>query len=172
REHLRAAELLLEEDLLRHRRLHAGSARCRAQGGRRDERPVRFGLSAQHRRHEGLPRARRHAAGRDARRGARRQRRSHLRPMTIRLLIAAVLLYSGSAMAQVKVIISGGFSTAYRQLLPEFEKSTGIAVTTGSGASQGKGPTTIASQLERGERFDVVIMSREGLSELMAAGRI
>lgn len=72
----------------------------------------------------------------------------------------------------MRVIISGGFSTAYRQLLPEFEKSTGIAVTTGSGASQGKGPKTIAAQLERGETFDVVIMSREGLGELMAAGRI
>ena len=75
-------------------------------------------------------------------------------------------------MAQVKVIISGGFSTAYRQLVPEFEKTTGISVTTGSGASQGKGPTTIASQLERGEPFDVVIMSREGLEELVKAGRI
>ena len=72
----------------------------------------------------------------------------------------------------MKVIISGGFSTAYRAVLPEFEKATGLSVTTGSGASQGKGPTTIASQLERGEHFDVVIMSREGLSELMAAGRI
>jgi molybdate transport system substrate-binding protein len=72
----------------------------------------------------------------------------------------------------VKVIISGGFSTAYRQLLPEFEKSTGISVTTGSGASQGKGPQTIAAQLERGVPFDVVIMSREGLSELISAGRI
>jgi molybdate transport system substrate-binding protein len=72
----------------------------------------------------------------------------------------------------VKVIISGGFSTAYRALLPEFEKETGISVTTGSGASQGKGPTTIASQLERGESFDVVIMSREGLGELVAVGRI
>lgn len=92
--------------------------------------------------------------------------------MIIRLLLAAVLLYSGSAMAQVKVIISGGFSTAYRQLLPEFEKTTGISVTTGSGASQGKGPQTIAGQLERGASFDIVIMSREGLSELMAAGRI
>jgi molybdate transport system substrate-binding protein len=92
--------------------------------------------------------------------------------MIIRLLIAAVLLYSGPSMAQVKVIISGGFSTAYRQVLPEFEKSTGIAVTTGSGASQGKGPLTIAAQLERGEPFDVVIMSREGLMDLMAAGRI
>jgi molybdate transport system substrate-binding protein len=75
-------------------------------------------------------------------------------------------------MAQVKVIISGGFSTAYRQLLPEFEKTTGISVSTGSGASQGKGPQTIAAQLERGVAFDVVIMSREGLAELMAAGRI
>ena len=75
-------------------------------------------------------------------------------------------------MAQVKVIISGGFSTAYRQVLPEFEKTTGISVTTGSGASQGKGPATIASQLERGEPFDIVIMSREGLEDLKAAGRI
>ena len=75
-------------------------------------------------------------------------------------------------MAQVKVIISGGFSTAYALVLPEFEQSTGIAVTTGSGASQGDGPLTIASQLERGEPFDVVIMSREGLENLKAAGRI
>ena len=77
-----------------------------------------------------------------------------------------------SSSSEVKVIISGGFSTAYRQLLPQFEKESGISVTTGSGASQGKGPTTIASQLERGEPFDVVILSREGLGELMAAGRI
>ncbi len=88
------------------------------------------------------------------------------------LIAAAVLAYSGSAMAQVKVIISGGFSTAYRQLLPEFEKTTGIAVDTGSGASQGSGPLTIAAQLQRGVPADVVIMSREGLTELVAAGRI
>ena len=88
------------------------------------------------------------------------------------LLLSLLLAYSIPSMAQLKVIISGGFSTAYRQVLPEFEKSTGIPVTTGSGASQGKGPTTIASQLERGERFDVVIMSREGLEELKAAAKI
>ena len=75
-------------------------------------------------------------------------------------------------MAEVKVIISGGFSTAYRQILPEFEESTGIKVTTGSGASQGEGPLTIASQLEHGEPFDVVVLSREGLEGLKAAGRI
>src|SRR5581483_2806318 len=55
---------------------------------------------------------------------------------------------------------------------PEFERNTGIAVTTLSGASQGTGPKTIKSQLEQGADVDVVILSKEGLSELMAAGRI
>ena len=72
----------------------------------------------------------------------------------------------------MRVIISGGFSTAYRKLLPEFASSTGISVTTLSGASQGKGPETIAAQLGRGLEVDVVILSREGLTELIAAGRI
>jgi len=69
-------------------------------------------------------------------------------------------------------MISGGFSTAYRQVLPEFERETGIAVASHSGASQGKGPETIGAQLARGVAVDVVIMSREGLGELMAANRI
>jgi len=72
----------------------------------------------------------------------------------------------------VKVLISGGFSGAYEQLLPEFERASGIKVTTRSGASQGVGPQTIAAQLNRGVPADVVILSREGLSELMAANRI
>ena len=72
----------------------------------------------------------------------------------------------------VRVLISGGFSAAYQELLPQFEKSTGITVTTTRGASQGDGPTTIDAQLRRGEPTDVVIMSREGLAELLAAGRI
>ena len=74
--------------------------------------------------------------------------------------------------AQVNVLISGGFSTAYRQVLPEFERTTGIAVVTGSGASQGSGPQTIAAQLQRGVPADVVILSREGLAELVTSGRI
>lgn len=74
--------------------------------------------------------------------------------------------------AQVKVIISGGFSGPYEQLLPEFEKATGIKVTTGSGSSQGSGPQTIGAQLAHGVVADVVILSREGLSELIEAGRI
>ena len=72
----------------------------------------------------------------------------------------------------MNVLISGGFSRAYEQLVPEFERTSGIKVTTTSGASQGVGPQTIAAQLARGVSADVVILSREGLGELIAANRI
>ena len=89
------------------------------------------------------------------------------------VVFAALLLASPlQALAQLKVIISGGFSGPYEQLLPEFERSSGVKVTTGSGASQGAGPQTIASQLAAGASFDVVILSREGLNDLVAARRI
>jgi molybdate transport system substrate-binding protein len=73
---------------------------------------------------------------------------------------------------RVHVLISGGFSGAYERLVPEFTQTTGIEVTTGSGASQGNGPHTIGAQLARGIAADVVILSREGLAELIAANRI
>jgi molybdate transport system substrate-binding protein len=79
---------------------------------------------------------------------------------------------SAAASAQLNVLISGGFSGAYERLLPEFERTSGIKVTTGSGASQGAGPQTIAAQLARGMPANVVILSREGLAELIAAKRI
>ncbi|WP_233990152.1 extracellular solute-binding protein [Polynucleobacter sp. IMCC 30228] len=81
-------------------------------------------------------------------------------------------LISTSSMAQLQVIISGGFSGPYQQMLPQFEKMTGITVKTLSGASQGTGPKTIKAQLESGATVDVVILSREGLAELVALGRI
>jgi len=74
--------------------------------------------------------------------------------------------------AHLDVLMSGGFSAAYERLLPDFKRDTGIGVTTGSGASQGSGPQTIAAQLDRGAPADVVILSREGLTELIAAQRI
>jgi molybdate transport system substrate-binding protein len=87
-------------------------------------------------------------------------------------LSSAPLVWPIEASAQVKVLISGGFSGAYERLLPEFERTSGIKVTTGSGSSQGDGPQTIKSQLARGVPADVVILSREGLNELIAASRI
>ena len=57
-------------------------------------------------------------------------------------------------------------------MLPEFEKTTGITVTTTRGQSQGGGPNAIGAQLRRGVPADIVIMSREGLDELIAQGKI
>jgi molybdate transport system substrate-binding protein len=86
--------------------------------------------------------------------------------------VAAVLALPALSFAQVKVLISGGFSAAYREVLPEFERTTGISVSTVSGASQGSGADTIEAQLRRGVLADVVIMNRGGLAELIAQGRI
>jgi molybdate transport system substrate-binding protein len=92
--------------------------------------------------------------------------------MWTRLAIALVFMLPTCLPAQVAVLMSGGFSAAYQEILPQFEKSTGIKVTTARGASQGDGPTTIGAQLRRGVAADVVILSREGLAELLADGRI
>lgn len=84
-------------------------------------------------------------------------------------------LPSPTPIQQVRVLISGGFSAAYQELLPEFEKSSGTTVVTARGASQGGGPggpTTIGAELRSGQPADVVILSREGLDELSAEGRI
>ena len=88
------------------------------------------------------------------------------------LVVATLLTLPVSAFGQVMVITSGGFRSAYQKILPEFEHTTGITVTTTGGASQGSGPNTIGALLKRGVLMDVVIMSREGLKELIAQGRI
>ena len=75
-------------------------------------------------------------------------------------------------MAQLEVLISGGFQGPYSQMLPSFEKMTGITVITKSGASQGSGPKTIKAQLATGVTADVAILSREGLAELIAENKI
>ncbi len=85
---------------------------------------------------------------------------------------AVACAFPGAALAQVKVILSNGFGAAYREVLPAFEKSSSIKVTTTTGASQGNGPNTIGAQLRRGEPADVVIMNKAGLDDLMAEGKI
>ena len=92
-------------------------------------------------------------------------------PQLLVLVVTGLVLPTAS-LAQCKVLMSGGFSAAYDELLPHFQNTTGITVTTARGASQGEGPNTIGAQLRRGAPADMVIMSRGGLAELMAEGRI
>jgi molybdate transport system substrate-binding protein len=85
-------------------------------------------------------------------------------------LVVTIALPSASY-AQVKVIISGGFTAAYRELLPEFERTSGLTVTTTSGGSVGNGPNTIGAQVRRGVPADVIILAREGLTDLIKEDR-
>ena len=87
-------------------------------------------------------------------------------------MVAMMLNSPTIALAELNVLMSGGFGGAYEKLLPEFERTSGVKVTTRSGASQGSGPQTISAQLAQGVPADVVILSREGLTELIAANKI
>ena len=91
---------------------------------------------------------------------------------TAAVALFVLAIFAESALAQVKVITSGGFAAPLREMLPEFEKSTGISVEVTLGKSQGGGPDTISAQLGRGVDADIVIMSREGLHDLISANRI
>lgn len=90
-------------------------------------------------------------------------------------LIVAIAIFLGLpvvTLGQLRVLTSGGFSAAFDELLPQFEKSSGITVITERAASQGDGPNTIRAKLRAGLAADVVILSREGLAELITENRI
>ena len=86
--------------------------------------------------------------------------------------LCALAIGPQNALAQVRVMTSGGFAAPLREMLPEFEKSSGISVEVILGKSQGSGPDTISAQLSRGVAADIVILSREGLDDLISANRI
>jgi molybdate transport system substrate-binding protein len=88
------------------------------------------------------------------------------------VLFSVSAMGSQSALAQIRVMTSGGFAAPLREMLPEFEKSSGISVEVILGKSQGNDPATISAQLGRGVAADLVILSREGLNDLISANRI
>lgn len=88
-------------------------------------------------------------------------------------LVAGVLLASSTVFAaEVKVMISGGFSAAYESLTQEFERATQNTVATVRGPSMGATPEAIPNRLQRGEAADVVIMVGDALDELIKQGRV
>jgi molybdate transport system substrate-binding protein len=74
--------------------------------------------------------------------------------------------------APIHVMTSGGFTAAYNDLRPDFEKRTGHTVKTAYGASMGNAPDSIPSRLGRGETADVVILARSALDALVKDGKV
>jgi ABC-type molybdate transport system substrate-binding protein len=88
-------------------------------------------------------------------------------------LVAAALLAATVASAQeVHVVTSGGFTEAYKQLVPRFERETHIHVVSAFGASMGATPDAIPNRLNRGEPIDVIILAAPGLDDLITQGKV
>ena len=87
--------------------------------------------------------------------------------------VFAVLIWSGQALAaDIHVVTSGGFTAAYKLLVPFFEQATGHRVISAYGASMGNAADAIPNRLARGERFDIVILADSGLAALQREGRV
>ncbi len=87
--------------------------------------------------------------------------------------VAGMLICAASARGDdIKVMMSGGFAAAYREVVPDFERTTRNTVVTVSGASMGNSPDSIPSRLNRGEPADVVILADTALDELIGQGKV
>jgi molybdate transport system substrate-binding protein len=96
-----------------------------------------------------------------------------LRARTLALFGVCLLLFAGAAYGQdVKVMISGGLTAAYLEVVPEFERASGHKVVTAFGASMGNAPDSIPVRLQRGEPVDVVILAGSALDDLTAQGKV
>ena len=86
--------------------------------------------------------------------------------------VGALLLAGFASAAEVRVMISGGLTAAYKELVPEFERSTGNKVLTAYGPSMGTTVNAIPIRLERGEPADVLIMVGYALGDLVKQGKV
>src|SRR5882762_3587687 len=87
-------------------------------------------------------------------------------------IVGALLLAGSAGAAEVRVMISGGLTAAYKELVPEFERSTGNKVLTAYGPSMGTTVNAIPNRLERGEPADVLIMVGYALADLVKQGKV
>ena len=91
-----------------------------------------------------------------------------MRPL---FLVLALLAPSVAHAADVTVMISGGFLSTLKDLVPGFEAATGDHVVVVPGPSMGTTANAIPARLARGEPDDVLIMVGYALDGLVKDGR-
>jgi len=84
------------------------------------------------------------------------------------VLVASVNVFAGD----LKVMVSGGFSAAYKLLARKFADASDVHLETVWGPSMGEAPSAIPVRLSRGEKADVVIMARPALDALVQKGEV
>jgi molybdate transport system substrate-binding protein len=86
--------------------------------------------------------------------------------------VFALLLSGAAQAAEVKVMISGGLTAAFKALVPEFERTSGHTVSIAYGPSMGTTTNAIPVRLARGEPADVLIMVGYALGDLVKQGKV
>ena len=91
----------------------------------------------------------------------------------IPLLLAGVLAVPAPGWAdEVRVVSSGGFAAALKELAPRFEQATGNTLVLQWGPSMGTTVDAVPQRLARGEGLDVLIMVGYALDKLVADGKV
>ena len=92
---------------------------------------------------------------------------------TFGLALAACLFVGAAAQASdIRVVSSGGFAAALKELAPEFERATGNKLILGWGPSMGETASAVPQRLARGEPIDVLIMVGYALDDLAKEGKV
>ena len=89
------------------------------------------------------------------------------------LLLAALLLSASPVFAdEIRVVSSGGFAVAYKELAPKFEAATGHTLVAEWGPSMGTTVDAVPQRLARKEPIDVVIMVGYALGKMVEQGAV
>src|SRR4030081_1014470 len=87
-------------------------------------------------------------------------------------LLTLLACVEAAASAEIKVMSSAGFATAYKELAAEFERTTENKIVNAWGPSMGSTPQAVPNRIARGEPVDVVIIVGEALDGLIRQGKV
>jgi accessory colonization factor AcfC len=68
-----------------------------------------------------------------------------VRALIVQVATIVIVSMSSAYCAEIKVLTSGGFAPTLEKILPQYQRATGVAVTTSRGASHGSSPNTIGA---------------------------
>ena len=88
------------------------------------------------------------------------------------ILTCALLTATAAPGTEITVVTSGGFTAAFLELVPQYERATHNKIVTEFGPSMGTTHNAIPVRLDRGEEIDVVIMASPALDELIKQGKV
>src|ERR1700688_2909119 len=85
----------------------------------------------------------------------------------IGLSVGALLLPGAAGAAEIKVLSTQAPEQAYRELVPQFEKTSGHTVTTIF-----TGTLDVQRRIAAGESYDLIIMAGPAIDDFLKSGRI